>query len=224
MKKINFFGLLLSILVVMSCSSDDSSNDDNITENPDQMVNLLCEGNGSNSYFPLAIGNYWKWEYPFSFPSTPDITAEVIGTFDYNGITYYELEYTGSDGQYHFKYLREDSQGNLKVLVYFLSVNGNYYEEHTIIPNSSSFSAGDQWNFYAALDEFDSIEPVQRVQSVGTYDTETCSYEQALEIFTRNLQADTTIPQSAILDYKIYKKGVGIVNFDGNVLTEVILN
>ena len=228
MKKLKYLSVLvLSLVVLSSCSSDNDSNpaEEEAEEEDVMPENLLCEGNGSGSYFPLAMGNYWKWEWPFnSGPSVSDITAEVIGTFDYMGNTYFELTYTGSNGQYHFKYLREDTQGNLKTLVYFIDSTGNYYEEHLVIPNSV-LSTGDQWEFYSVFDSNDFVDPVQRVQSINAaLETDFCNYTGGLEIFTRNLAADPAFPQSAILDYKIYKKGLGLINFEGNVLTEVILN
>jgi len=186
----------------------------------------LCDGNGSDIYFPLAIGNYWKWVDPFPINSTPDVTAEIIGMFEHDGVEYYELEYTGSDGAYHFKYLRYDSNNNLKVLVYYIdNVNGNYYQEHMLIPNSP-LSSSSEWDFYGAFDQdtanFHYIQDVYNVNL--TVETDSCEYDGCLEIFTKNTLADPAFPQFVISDYKVYKKGVGIVNFNGNKLTEMILN
>lgn len=189
---------------------------------------ILCQGNASDTYFPLAVGNYWKWEWPFSVgQSVADITAEVIGTFDHNGQTYYELTYTGTTGAYRFKYLREDQQGNLKVLVLFEdpSTSTEFYEEHTVIPNTS-LSSGSQWDFYGFAQDATNpdfvLNYVQRVASTSTtLETDFCTYTQGLEIFTRVINS---LGDETVVNYKVYKRGLGIINYEGNVLTEVILN
>ena len=60
MKTLKHLFILLSITIVFNCSGEDSESNDDDPE----VENVLCDGDGSDSYFPLAMGNFWKWEYP----------------------------------------------------------------------------------------------------------------------------------------------------------------
>jgi len=69
--------LVVTGLVVSSCSSD-SSGDSN--------------GTTTGNYFPMAVNN--KWNYT---DGTTNTVATIIGTTTFGGVTYYEMTDTNSD-------------------------------------------------------------------------------------------------------------------------------
>lgn len=72
MKKINYlFLLIITVLSLSSCSSDDSKAEDN--------------GVTTGNYLPLAVGN--KWNYTDGSTASLD---QIIGTANFGGTTYYE--------------------------------------------------------------------------------------------------------------------------------------
>lgn len=93
---------------------------------------FVCEGTGSNSYFPLSEGNYWI----YAMPGNQWFQWSVNGTTEQNnGQTYYHVVTTGSFGTVHD---------------YYRDVNGEIYEwnvnlsiEEVYIPANPV--AGFQW-------------------------------------------------------------------------------
>lgn len=51
--------LLIAVasLVIYSCNKDKDDSDDNTNNTPTPVVNVLCDGNGEVSYYPLDSAN-----------------------------------------------------------------------------------------------------------------------------------------------------------------------
>lgn len=106
--------LLMIILSVVffACSDDEVPVPDPEEEEPPATVDTLCEGDGDNSFWPLAMNNEWEYE-----TSGAEFTIKVTGTAVYDGKEYYKISefVDGVELGLFEGYLRNDAAGNVYV-------------------------------------------------------------------------------------------------------------
>lgn len=172
---------------------------DNPTPTPaaSTIADTLCDGiPGNSKYFPLAIGNKWKYGRTYSVPGNDDYIEEITGDTIYDGKTYFIAHVTdaafGQNIDYE-KLYREDS-------------NGDVYErrwgqpENLIVP-ANPVVGQSVWSDYEVVD------------INATVTTGECTYTGCLKI-----------QESSFLQvYFYYKPGVGMVESSDNTLEEVWL-
>ncbi len=160
-------------------------------------VDTICDGiPGNSKYFPLAIGNKWKYGRTYSVPGNDDYIEEITGDTVYEGQTYFIAHVTdaafGQNIDYE-KLYREDS-------------NGDVYErrwgqpENLIVP-ANPVVGQNVWSDYEVVDINASIT------------TGECTYTGCLKI----------MEPSFLQVYFYYKPGVGMVESSDNTLEEVWL-
>src|ERR1035437_6537880 len=84
MKKVKLFTLVLvasSAIVITACKKKST---DAATPAPTPAANVICDGNGSGSYYPLVANNTWSYKdsYSNSFNNTVGTTT-TYGSFTY---------------------------------------------------------------------------------------------------------------------------------------------
>jgi hypothetical protein len=176
-----FFSYLL-VLVTLAVCFQGCTPDDLDTTDPDRFNQVVCDGGGSNTYLPLALGNTWKYK---SDKVMDPLVRRVEGTVPYDSNTYFIVmdEYTSDDIT---MFLRQDSTGNI--------VQYRSGTEFVYIPADPE--VGDWW-----INTGDTLS-VTAVSS--SYSTEYCDYRNVLIIQQRN--------QSGILENtRYYVKGIGEV-------------
>ncbi|HRG53827.1 MAG TPA: hypothetical protein PLL00_13405 [Bacteroidia bacterium] len=176
----------LSTVLISSCKKKDKEED--ITE-PE--VNQVCDGNGSASYYPLAVGN--SRVYAFTFGTVVDITMAVIDTKVIGGKTYYAQVTSGFIGT-DTSYYREDPTTHDVYEIdgtETLMVPGNPVVGQVLPSDAGTTSKVTNLN--------------------ASYSTATCSYTGLLEV------TDYDASTSKVVNTAYYKKGLGLVGaFDDN--------
>ena len=96
------FGLIVILMFfILSCKKEEAD-----TQETPTALAQLCTGNGSDSYYPLAIGNAWYWPGLFG-----GVYKHIIyRTVEFDSITFYELYNTEG---YLWGYLNETWDGNI---------------------------------------------------------------------------------------------------------------
>jgi hypothetical protein len=75
---------------------------------------VLCDGDGSSTYMPLALDNQWTFDLTYASGVYDTLTVE--GFAAYGSYTYYKLRYYDHNSGYVFPwryYLRTDASGNI---------------------------------------------------------------------------------------------------------------
>ena len=184
--KILVSALMLCVLGVVytSCKSDDDSN------TPPK--NVLCDGNGMLSYFPLDSGNTWGYQNSISGVIQTQIhpSLKIIGTKIFLNKRYffiYDLPDLGGMIGEDF-YLREETT-NHNIYRY------NSGEEYLEVPGSPTLNQS--WTYV-----FNSTRKVTNLSASKV--TPSCSYTGLLEI-------TETSSSGNYVELFYYKKGLGIV-------------
>lgn len=190
MKKIVFPVLsffIASMLVMVSCKKKE---DNNNYDPPVVTPTLLCDGNGSGSYFPLQTGNKYSYSYKVKANTQPDRNYTIIKDTAVGGQTYKKLRSDNVITVYEL--LRADPATN-NVYSYLPSLS----KEVLLVPGT------------AVLDQ--AIEVVTpgnkaKVTSISaSFKTGSCNYSGLLEI----TEFDSAGKAVAVYHYK---KGVGRVH------------
>ncbi|MEI6766704.1 MAG: hypothetical protein WCM76_13805 [Bacteroidota bacterium] len=181
--------IVMSSLVILSCLLGSCKKKDTSTtqdETPAPVVNPLCDGNGSSSYFPLVLNNYWKYYF---VGQSQEPTLTVIGTNTYNSKSYFRLEDNTGLMQVSDIYLREVSSSH-DIMAYNSSTNS----ESLYLPGSPTLNQ--TWAYTSSIS--------RKVTNLSaTYTTSSCSYTGLLEI--------TVSVNGSVTDKEYYKKGLGMV-------------
>jgi hypothetical protein len=164
--------------------------DDTNYEVPPVVTSVLCDGNGTNSYFPLQLGNKYSYGYKFKGESKYDRTYTVTKDTVIGGLTYKKIQQDSIASQ--FDLIRVDLMSN-NVFSYISAIS----KEIVLIPGTP------------VLDQ--SIECVKpgnkaKITSLSAaYKTAACSYSGLLEITEYDASG------KAVAVYQ-YKPGVGRVH------------
>lgn len=170
-------------LLVSSCKKSDS-NDDTKKPDPVPVVNPLCDGNSSASYFPLVLQNTWTY-YWVGQTITPKLI--IKNTNVYNSKTYMYID-DDSGFMTGDLYLREESSTH-DIYAY----NSSTSSEYLYLPGSPTLNQ--LWNCPSGQRKVTSIS--------ATYSTSSCSYSGLLEI--------SRINNGTVINKSYYKKGLGLV-------------
>ncbi len=112
MKILNFFSVVLLMMLMAACEQ----------EQPTKITNL------SNSYLPLEIGNEWRYKCYTSFDDTFDLYFKVTNKTTFNGKEYFKIEHN-----FNFNYVENkpiDSTLYIRTtdsVIYYKYINGNDY-------------------------------------------------------------------------------------------------
>ncbi len=194
---------MLSIVVFIynGCSDDDKDNtpaatcSDGIQNQGETGIDCggpctscptnVCTGNGSNDYFPMALGNY----YSFHESGFPDYTDTITGTEVFDSLTYFAFE---RPDRFHF---------DPPSFTYYREASGVVYEyndglnvEYVLIPANPTVNQ--TWNIGS---ESRKVISLNETKTVGT-----CTYTELLRI-------DQFYSSGNLAHSTYYKKGVGKV-------------
>ena len=183
----------------------------NCTTN-DQSV--LCNGNGSPSLFPLAIGNLWEYSESIDGANT-SLQLEVISIENFNGNDYFKIEVSSNIEPSHL-YLREASNGDIYQL---FQENSGYFEKLYLPANPT---LNQQWDYHNVC-LVGNCQHFRKVESINFYlETDNCVYVNCILVKNYTILDGGGITQQGT---RIYKQGIGIVGgFDATTFTAVILN
>ena len=171
-----FFGLMIS------CNKDDSS-DQTVTPTP---PNVLCDGNGSSSYFPLALGNMWEYSGQLI------ITMSVAKTITANGKSYYQVNCDDQLSDWK-QYFRVDSNGDIYELI--------NDEEYLFLPANPTI--GQSWEYPCGFDGMG----MRRVDNYPfALETKYCNYKNF--IFVRDIDGT-----GDYLTCCTYVQGIGMTTY-----------
>ena len=152
---------------------------------------VLCDGNGKNTYYPLAINNNWKYIIQ---GASFDYSLIVKGTKMFNSLTYFELEGKDISSSSYLSYLRIAANGD----IYNYNPSGSVAEELEVPANPT---VNQTWPYYVG-----SGIGTRKVISINaTLTTAACSY-------TGCLQIKTYFPDGTLATTYYYKKGIGMVS------------
>lgn len=184
--KILVAALMLCVfgVVYTSCKSDDDSN---------PPKNVLCDGNGELSYFPLDSGNTWGYQYLIMDVNQSQINPILVinGTITYLNKRYFILEDIHDQGFYGEEtFLREDVASHN---IYRFTTNTN--QEYIEVPGSPTLNQS--WTYVD-----NSTRKVTNLSASKV--TPSCSYTGLLEI-------TQTSSSGNYVELFYYKKGLGIV-------------
>lgn len=210
--KMGMVALCSALMFTLSTGCDKDKDTDDDTENPSNPnnpntpTNVLCDGNGTASFFPLVQQNEWKFKGSGS--SNNIDTWKINGTESYNGNTYLQVNVTWNGGfSESTKYFRVAANND----VYQYS---DYYgtgQEYLLVPAAPTLNQ--QWTFPVSSsvegEAFRKVTAVNKSLSVGN-----CSYTGLVEIKEyRNA--------SNLLTTYWYKKGLGMVRYNSLTNTDL---
>lgn len=167
----------------------------------------LCDGNGTQSYYPLKADNEWSYKSVFE-----NYTNTVTDTQTRMGYLYYEVTYKGiSQGEI---YLRTDPITN-DVYKRVYKGSTNTFVDYLVTPGTPVLNQ--EWNYPV---DFEGLGK-RKVTSLNATATQSgCTYTGLLEI--KEYFGDGSLSQAFY-----YKKGLGLIkNGDSwgyTTLTSVIL-
>lgn len=181
--------VLVSSFLISSCKKKTTDTTPTPTPTPAPAANVLCNGNGSSSYFPLALNDSWIYVYYIAGISqsvSPDLV--VTGTATYNSINYFQITDQTSAMYSGVIEFREDAATHN---IYYYSSNSEFlYVPATPTLNQSwAYAYGD-------------TRKVTNVSASVT--TNSCSYTGLLEISEFN-------SSSVLQKIEYFKKGIGMV-------------
>jgi hypothetical protein len=161
---------------------------------------VICAGNGSNSYFPMAMNNVWKYA---TSGTTVDYELKITGTQVYSGKTYNVFTWDDYFSSNMYYYYRADSVGNIYSYV------GS--SEKLWVPANPTVGQG--WVIGG--------DSMKVVSLNATATTQLCTYTDLLQIDRKDNSTG-----GVVLRY-YYKKGIGMVRrwyFVDENLVQVTLN
>jgi hypothetical protein len=155
-------------------------------ETPVPEVNVLCDGNGADTYYPLALNN--KWSYSDGSGANK-FNNSVSKTATYGSNTYYVISNSLGGTQY----LRQAANGDI------MTYDTGTSSELLYIPASPT--VGQSWSYNM---EFAATRKVINVNaSLAT----SCTYTDCLLIQTFN-------SGGMLAHTYYYKKGIGMLSSD----------
>jgi hypothetical protein len=161
-------------------------------------VSVLCDGNSSNVYYPLAVNNYWA----YSDGANNVFNKTVTQTQVYNSLTYYK-EVSSLGGIW---YLRVAGNGDI------MKYNPATQSELLYVPASPTLNQ--TWNYPM---EFAATRKV--ISTSASYTTGSCTYTGCVKIQQFDASGNPKTVQ-------YFKKGVGMVSTDeiypGFIVTKLI--
>jgi hypothetical protein len=179
--------------IIISACKKKSDDDDDTTPTPTPTpTKVICDGNGTTTYFPLKLNNVWK----YSDDQGGDISLTLNDTSRNQGHFYFDLYDPFSDIFFTDPDLREDSV--TKDIYLYESTSGDEYlwvpanpVVGTTTPFSTSFS-------------------MKVLSTTASITTDSCSYTGLLEM-------QKIIP-GGTPRYYFYKKGIGMVAYRDTLL------
>jgi hypothetical protein len=156
---------------------------------------VLCNGNGSASYFPLTLGNKWVYDFSITNSYTTCDTVTAASTVVYGGKTYFvcKLYCTPCGGGYVNYYFREDAATH-DVYTWNGSTDVLYMPANPTVGQVLGVST----------EIFTSGGNGRRVSSTTyTYTTPRCTYTNCVKIEIYNTST------GAVMSYGVYQKGIG---------------
>lgn len=199
--------LAASAMLIPSCKKDSKDT----TPAP---VNVLCDGNGSSSYFPMVLNDSWTYSYTISI-QTQNVHPKLVvsGTASHNSKTYFTINDQTSAMYTNTLAFREDATTHN---IYYYDSNSS--SEFMYIPASPTLNQ--TWAF-----SYSGTRKATNLSASVT--TAGCTYSGLLEISEYN--------SSGTLQKKEYfKKGIGMVHrqdpdsffggYDKFSLTAITLN
>ena len=175
----------LSMVIITSCKKKDKNED--ITDDPS--ATQVCDGNGSSSYYPLAIGNSFVYTSGSSFFSLTDsVSIRFAKTF--NSKSYY-AEVTSNFLGLDTAYYREDATTH--DIYTWNGINDALY-----IPGSPAINQ----SLPEIMGGFGFTAKVTNLSA--SFTTSSCTYSNLLEITVYD-------SKSAVYSTLYYKKGLGKV-------------
>ncbi len=195
--------LALSMLFFVGCSKDDNTNLSTSGQNQLEEDNL-CFGDGGDSYFPLAVDNYWNYQNADSIGMEITIIESIV----LNNDIYFIVEYadtldTGIVNRSQDTF-RQTDVGDI-----YRRIDGGL--EYLYIPADPQVA--DEWEY--PLSSAGVETGTRKVQSLSyAFSTTDCDYNNCLVIRLENNAGE-------LIGLDIYGKGIGLVNLD---LKEVVLN
>lgn len=193
------------ILLFSNCTKEDDGSDviDNPPPPPPVTANVLCDGKtGQNSYFPLAIGNYWEYERPGSGTTgITETTFSVTKTLEIEGKEYFQLDkYFGYPTSETESYYRVDPATN--------DVYSFYWGENLYMPGNPVVGQ--------VLQTTNGIPRRTVLETNATVSTQSCTYTGCVVI---GKYTDT----GYLYAQEYFKKGLGMVHNGSTKLKKVTL-
>ena len=176
-----------SVAIISSCKKKDTT-----PSTPPAPANVLCDGNGSTSYYPLALNNSWTFTYYIATQSqstSPNLV--VTGTSSHNSLSYFKI-----DDQTAVMYgstveLRQDAATHN--IYYYDSNSGS---EFMYVPATPTLNQS--WAYTNG-----GTRKVTNLSS--SISTGSCNYTGLIEITTYD-------SGSVLMDKEYFKKGAGMVH------------
>ena len=180
-----FITAIAGSLIISACKkkSDDSSSTP--TPTPTPTTSVICDGNGSSSYFPLALNNQWKYKDDQS----SGITWTLNDTATTSGNLYFTIDDLNGDLIFTTTKLRADASGN----IYLKDGTGEYLyvPANPVVGTTTPYLGATSF----------------KVKSLtAAITTDSCSYTNLLEM-------DVITSGGTANRYYYYKKGIGMVAY-----------
>lgn len=191
MRKIKLLtAITISVIAFYSCSKDKDTAEPEPTPTPTPVVNVLCDGNGSTSFYPLVVNNSWIYSYKIATQTqSTSPSPYILGTIIHDSISYFKFE----DPNYLLNNSLELRIDPTSKNIYSYSSSSN--SEFLYIPGSPTINQ--VWNY--------SNSNTRKVTNLSaSINTASCSYTGLLEISQYNSSA-------VLLHKEYYKKGIGMV-------------
>ncbi|MCX6292207.1 MAG: hypothetical protein NT126_10650 [Bacteroidetes bacterium] len=187
MKKYSRLLAVTFLIVSVSGFGCKKSSKDTVAPTPPPApVSIICDGNGSGTYYPLVLNNTWH----YTDGSINSFSNTVTGQATYGSYTYFKVDNTLGGTVY----LRKAANGD--IMIY----NSSTSSELLFIPASPVNNQS--WAFTM---NFAATRKV--INTSASLTTPSCSYTGCLEI--QNLDAGNVV-QSTFY----FKKGIGMIRTD----------
>ena len=202
-KNFKFIYLLVSaVLFMVSCNSDDENSEitppdvivDTTTVDTTSIDAVLCDGNGTNSYYPMTVTDTWTYKYKIAgFAQSPNPVIKVLNPVEYNSVSYSQFTDLSNFMYLSENYFRFDS---VTSNVYYYDDNNNV--EYLYLPANPALNQ--TWDYFGTI----GYNSRKVTNLAATLTTDFCTYTDLLEITQYD---DNGVVRKR--DY--YKKGIGLV-------------
>ncbi len=157
---------------------------------------VLCDGNGSGSFFPLTLNNKWVYDFTYANTYTTCDTVNVSGTSVYGGKTYYQCSLYDTQSGWTINYYFRLDATTQNIYTWNGSSDVLYLPANPTVGQLLGSST----------ELFTGIGYSRKVESTtATVTTPRCTYTNCLKIQVYNSS------NGQVMAHSYYKKGIGPV-------------
>lgn len=215
MIKLSRIFVLIGLLTIFtSCGEDDSDGLFVLFPNGEGVdLELLCNGNSTSDWMPLAVGN--RWIFVDANTSSISLEAFIIGQVVIDNLDYFQVRF--DDGSTSFtELLRIGANGDVLIRGPYQNSTGG----DDFIFMKAAPTPGEEWEYFG--DDPANFDYFRSVQSLNSnLSTNRCDYDNVAII---NEIARDAGGVSTLISTQKFRQGLGLVAIENLILDNIALN